>query len=404
MILWIFLKNQDNTYGRSSHLRRPVLGIRRIKAFSAFAGQPLLISPAHLKELGLLEEAELSDCPRGDGHHVDYGTIIPWKFKILASAFSRFLHTSDKMLLEEYDAFFYNTNQFWLDDYALFMACKAMHDGKDWLSWEEAYCRPTDSLKKELKKQLSNEIQYHYFVQFLFFKEWYALEKNMQTKRIYRSSATSQFLSLWTAPMPGQINICSNWIQKVIRLQSPVSRRIIFRQPDSFGAISLYNWDAHKKEGYKWWISRIRNQLDLLDYLRIDHFRGFEAYWAVPFGEETAINGTWKHGPKEDLFLAIEKALGKNLPIIAEDLGVITPEVEKLRDQFHFPGMKVLQFAFESTEEGDISSSSVHYNKLCVLYRDTRQRHQRRLVSDCKRIFQRQSPPLYEHGRKQYPF
>ena len=130
------------------------------QSFSAFAGQPLLISPAHLKELGLLEEAELSDCPRGDGHHVDYGTIIPWKFKILASAFSRFLHTSDKMLLEEYDAF-YNANQFWLDDYALFMACKAMHDGKDWLSWEEAYRRPTDSLKKELKKQLSNEIQYH---------------------------------------------------------------------------------------------------------------------------------------------------------------------------------------------------------------------------------------------------
>ena len=103
------------------------------------------------KELGLLEEAELSDCPRGDGHHVDYGTIIPWKFKILASAFSRFLHTSDKMLLEEYDAF-YNANQFWLDDYALFMACKAMHDGKDWLSWEEAYRRPTDSLKKRTEK------------------------------------------------------------------------------------------------------------------------------------------------------------------------------------------------------------------------------------------------------------
>ena len=204
------------------------------QSFSAFAGQPLLISPAHLKELGLLEEAELSDCPRGDGHHVDYGTIIPWKFKILASAFSRFLHTSDKMLLEEYDAF-YNANQFWLDDYALFMACKAMHDGKDWLSWEEAYCRPTDSLKKELKKQLSNEIQYHYFVQFLFFKEWYALKKYANEKDIQIIGDIPIFVSLDSAD--GQINICPNWIQKVIRLQSPVSRRIIFRQPDSFGAI-----------------------------------------------------------------------------------------------------------------------------------------------------------------------
>ena len=129
----------------------------------------------------------------------------------------------------------------------------------------------------------------------------------------------------------------------------------------------LYNWDAHKKEGYKWWISRIRNQLDLLDYLRIDHFRGFEAYWAVPFGEETAINGTWKHGPKEDLFLAIEKALGKNLPIIAEDLGVITPEVEKLRDQFHFPGMKVLQFAFESTEESTFLPHQSLQQTVCAI-------------------------------------
>ena len=319
------------------------------QSFSAFAGQPLLISPAHLKELGLLEEAELSDCPRGDGHHVDYGTIIPWKFKILASAFSRFLHTSDKMLLEEYDAF-YNANQFWLDDYALFMACKAMHDGKDWLSWEEAYRRPTDSLKKELKKQLSNEIQYHYFVQFLFFKEWYALKKYANEKDIQIIGDIPIFVSLDSADA---------WAnQHLFQLDSkgyPTS--VAGVPPDYFSTTGqlwgnpLYNWDAHKKEGYKWWISRIRNQLDLLDYLRIDHFRGFEAYWAVPFGEETAINGTWKHGPKEDLFLAIEKALGKNLPIIAEDLGVITPEVEKLRDQFHFPGMKVLQFAFESTEE-----------------------------------------------------
>lgn len=319
------------------------------QSFSAFAGQPLIISLDHLKELGLLEESDLRDCPVGDPSKVDYGTIIPWKTERLRRAFERFLTTSDKMLLEEYDAF-YKANQFWVDDYAMFMACKDAHEGRDWLSWEAKYRVPTEAVKKELKKELAREIKYYYFLQFLFSKEWYALKKYANEKGIQIIGDIPIFVSLDSA------DVWAN--QKMFQLDSkgyPLA--VAGVPPDYFSATGqlwgnpLYDWDAHKKSGYQWWISRVRNQLDLFDYLRIDHFRGFEAYWSVPYGEETAINGKWKIGPRESLFHAIEKALGKDLPIIAEDLGVITPEVEKLRDQFHFPGMKVLQFGFESQEE-----------------------------------------------------
>ena len=339
------------------------------QSFSAFAGQPLLISPAHLKELGLLEEAELSDCPRGDGHHVDYGTIIPWKFKILASAFSRFLHTSDKMLLEEYDAF-YNANQFWLDDYALFMACKAMHDGKDWLSWEEAYRRPTDSLKKELKKQLSNEIQYHYFVQFLFFKEWYALKKYANEKDIQIIGDIPIFVSLDSADA---------WAnQHLFQLDSkgyPTS--VAGVPPDYFSTTGqlwgnpLYNWEEMHKTGYKWWLKRIGKSKENFDMLRIDHFRAFDTYYAIPYGEETAVNGQWMEGPGIDFFKTLRRSLG-NVPIIAEDLGLMTDGVRALVRDSGYPNMKVLQFAVDPADVGGANDYWPHnYNANCVVYTGT---------------------------------
>lgn len=338
------------------------------QSFSAFAGQPLLISPAHLEELGLLEKADLQDCPTGNDSCVDYGTIIPWKTKILKTAFAKFCHTSDKMLLEEYDSF-YEANKFWLEDYALFMACKSMHEGRDWLSWEAKYRIPTPAVKAELKKLLAQEVKYYYFVQFIFFKEWYALKKYANAKDIKIIGDIPIFVSLDSA------DVWAN--QSMFQLDTKGYPTVVAGvPPDYFSETGqlwgnpLYDWDAHKKDGYKWWISRIQNQLDLLDYLRIDHFRGFEAYWAVPYGEETAINGKWKHAPKEDLFLAIEKKLGKGLPIIAEDLGVITPEVEKLRDTFHFPGMKILQFAFEASDESDFLPHQFTTTN-CVCYTGT---------------------------------
>lgn len=355
--LWQVLPLSPTGFGNSPY-----------QSFSAFAGQPLLISPDHLVKLGLLDKSDLKDCPDFQPDCVDYGTVIPWKTDILKKAYTNYRHTSDKMLLEEYDSF-YESNRFWLDDYSLFMACKEVNDGKSWLEWDEKYRTPSASFLTELNTALASEIHYYKFIQFLFFKEWYALKQYANEHGVKIIGDIPIFVSLDSADV---------WAdKKLFQLDSkgfPTS--VAGVPPDYFSETGqlwgnpLYDWDAHRKDGYKWWISRVRNQLDILDYLRIDHFRGFEAYWSVPYGEETAVNGKWKRGPKESLFLAIEKALGDDLPIIAEDLGVITPEVENLRDRFHFPGMKVLQFAFESTGESNFLPHQFTTTN-CVCYTGT---------------------------------
>lgn len=319
------------------------------QGFSAFAGQPLLISPADLQELGLLEVEELQDCPAGDGTFVDYGTIIPWKTRILRTAFTRFCSVGDEEFLKEFTAFCAQ-NQFWLEDYALFMSCKDLHEGRAWLEWKEEYRRPTPSVKQEMKTMLSEEMQYYYFVQFFFFREWAKLKAYANEKEIKIIGDIPLFVSLDSA------DVWAN--QELFQLDTKGYPTIVagvppdyFSEEGQLWGNPLYHWDEHKKDGYKWWVARIRHQLTLSDYLRIDHFRGLDEYWAVPYGEETAINGKWLPGPKDDLFLAIENELGEGLPIIAEDLGTITDEVRELRDRLGFPGMRILQFGFEAEDE-----------------------------------------------------
>lgn len=338
------------------------------QSFSAFAGQPLLISPDYLINLGLLSEADITGCPVDDAEHIDYGRIIPWKTDLFHKAYDAFLAQKETALLPEYTAFC-KSNKDWLDDYALFMALKDVHHGRDWLSWENIYKNPKASLKKELKKQLKTEIGYYAFLQFLFFREWIAVKKYANKKEIKIIGDLPIFVSMDSA------DVWAN--QHLFQLDSKgYPTKVAGVPPDYFSETGqlwgnpLYNWNAHKKEKYAWWIRRIKNQLSLTDYLRIDHFRGFEAYWAVPAEEETAINGSWIKGPNEDLFLAMQKALGNDLPIIAEDLGVITPEVESLRDRFGFPGMKVLQFAFESEEESTFLPHQFT-NTNCICYTGT---------------------------------
>lgn len=319
------------------------------QSFSAFAGQPLLISPEHLVELGLLREQDLSDCPVGEEDKVDYGSIVSWKAKILKMASVRFVKLAGIGLRQEYDKFV-GENLFWLEDYALFMVCKELNEGKAWLDWEMPYRKPTAAVKKRLKKQLQEEMKYYYFVQFIFYKEWMALKKYANEKEIKIIGDIPLFVSLDSA------DVWAN--QKLFRLDSKGYPTVVAGvPPDYFSAEGqlwgnpLYNWKVHKKDGYKWWIARVRHQLRLADYLRIDHFRGLESYWEVPADAATAIDGKWVPGPREDLFYALERELGYNLPIIAEDLGLITPEVHALRNKLGFPGMRILQFAFDSEEE-----------------------------------------------------
>ena len=201
-----------------------------------------------------------------------------------------------------------------------------------------------------MKTLLQENIEYYYFAQFMFHKEWLELKAYANKKEVQIIGDIPLFVSLDSADV---------WAhQELFQLDSEGYPTVVAGvPPDYFSETGqlwgnpLYDWKKHKKNGYQWWIARVRHQLQLADYLRIDHFRGLESYWAIPAGEETAINGKWVPGPGADLFYAIRKELGDDLPIIAEDLGIITPEVEALRDEFGFPGMKILQFAFDAEDE-----------------------------------------------------
>ncbi|BFL11107.1 4-alpha-glucanotransferase [[Clostridium] hylemonae] len=342
--IWQMLPLTHTGYGDSPY-----------QSFSAFAGQPLLISPAHLKELDLVQGYEILHCPVRDDEHIDYGVIIPWKQRIFKNAYRRFLTSayqdSHRELITSYTAFCAQ-NAGWLEDYALFMACKDAHGGVSWLEWEDDIRCPSPEYKTQLKEDFEKECGFYQFLQFLFFEEWAKLKAYANRHEIQIIGDLPIFVSMDSA------DVWAN--QHLFQLDSrgyPV--KVAGVPPDYFSETGqlwgnpLYHWNAHEEDGFAWWISRMRHQLSLLDIVRIDHFRGFEAYWSVPYGEENAVHGEWVKAPGRELFRAVEDALGSGLPIIAEDLGVITPEVKALRDEFHFPGMKVLQFAFEGTQEND---------------------------------------------------
>lgn len=357
--LWQILPLTHTGYGDSPY-----------QSFSAFAGQPLLISPLHLVRLGLLGEQELFDCPLAHPEHVDYGAVIPWKDKILTLAYSRFPQKLQENweLREDFQKFCEKSRE-WLDDYALFMAVKKAHNGASWLEWEDEYRTPSEEYKGQLLEKLAEDIGYYRFLQFIFFAEWKKLKTYANKKDIQIIGDIPIFVSMDSA------DIWAN--QHLFQLDSkgyPLS--VAGVPPDYFSATGqlwgnpLYNWDAHKEQGFSWWISRIRTQLENLDILRIDHFRGFEAYWSIPYGEETAVGGQWIKAPGHELFQAVRQELGEELPIIAEDLGIITAEVDALREAFHFPGMKVLQFAFDSTGEGSYLPHQ-YTSPECVCYTGT---------------------------------
>ena len=318
------------------------------QGFSVFAGEPLLISPELLQEKRLLAREDLQDIPDFDPVKIDYDLVREYKYGLYKKAFAAFLHTADKNLLEEYESFC-EANAFWLNDYCLFMAARDYHEGSAWTEWPDDLRNPTKESRALWSRKLEDSISYHRFLQYLFHMQWYALKQYANDKGIAIIGDIPIFVS------PDSADVWANRELFQMTEEGTLSA-VAGVPPDYFSSTGqlwgnpLYDWEVHKADGYQWWISRIRNQIDQVDYLRIDHFRGLEAYWSVPVGETTAINGTWVKGPGEDLFRAIQAELGEDLPIFAEDLGLITPEVEHLRDTFGFPGMRILQFAFEGGE------------------------------------------------------
>lgn len=362
-----FLKEAGQTLWQCLPLGPTGFGDSPYQAFSAFAGQPLIISPEKLAELELLSKEDLKDIPEWDRDHVDYGPLIVYKTGLLKKAYSRFRHTPIILLLDEFRAFC-RENEYWLTDYALFMALKDAHDGKAWTEWDAGYKSLTAPSKAAILEELKDSVNYYRFVQYIFFKQWHEFRAYAHTNGIQIIGDIPIFVS------PDSADVWAN--QELFQLDDEGYPTVVAGvPPDYFSATGqlwgnpLYDWEAHRKSRYEWWIRRIRHQLTLTDFLRVDHFRGFEAYWAVPYGEETAINGQWKKGPGADFFDHVLKAFDGSLPIIAEDLGVITPAVEALRDNYNLPGMRILQFAFDDIRDNDYLP--YNYIENCVCYTGT---------------------------------
>jgi len=330
------------------------------QGFSVFAGEPLLISPELLQEKRLLAREDLQDIPDFDPVKIDYDLVREYKYGLYKKAFAAFLHTADKNLLEEYESFC-EANAFWLNDYCLFMAARDYHEGSAWTEWPDDLRNPTKESRALWSRKLEDSISYHRFLQYLFHMQWYALKQYANDKGIAIIGDIPIFVS------PDSADVWAN--RELFKMtEEGTLSAVAGVPPDYFSSTGqlwgnpLYDWEVHKADGYQWWISRIRNQIDQVDYLRIDHFRGLEAYWSVPVGETTAINGTWVKGPGEDLFRAIQAELGEDLPIFAEDLGLITPEVEHLRDTFGFPGMRILPYEYVRYEWGQKTLPGYRYS------------------------------------------
>ncbi|MFO8030634.1 MAG: 4-alpha-glucanotransferase [Cyclonatronaceae bacterium] len=335
-------------------------------SYSAFAGNPYLLSPDILKDKGLLKEKELADRRVQQSTSVDYDRAYAIKDELFSLACRRFYDRKDAEEQKRFKAF-KKDNAVWLDDYVLFMSCLIENDKRPWNQWDEGLARrdkkALDSARKKLKKRIDSQ----YWVQFEFFEQWMALRKYANNKQIK---------IIGDIPIFVDHNSSDVWANKKYFDVDETGNRLLVSgvPPDYFSETGqlwgnpLYRWKELEKDGYKWWIERFRQMFTMFDAIRVDHFRGFDAYWEIKADAKTAMNGRWVKGPGEKLFVAIEKKLGK-LPIIAEDLGVITPNVVKLRDRFDFPGMKVLQFAFDDPGNGFLPHN--YKNANCIVYSGT---------------------------------
>jgi 4-alpha-glucanotransferase len=313
------------------------------QALSSSAGNPLLISPELLLRDGYLDEADLSGAPSSPPDRIDYGAVIAFKRPLLQRAFRNF---ESRAPIADREAFrsFCTRSGASLEDYALFMALKDAHGGAAWTRWPHDIAQRQPTALRRWTGRLRAEIAERKFEQFLFARQWLALKRYCQDRGIRILGDLPIYVAhdsdeVWAHP-------------DLFRLDSDGNPLVVAGvPPDYFSATGqlwgnpIYRWDRLAEDGYRWWIERFRVTLTLVDMIRLDHFRGFEAYWEVPASEPTAVNGRWVQGPGAALFEAVEKALGR-LPIVAENLGFITPEVEALRKRFGFPGMSILQFAF----------------------------------------------------------
>lgn len=325
------------------------------QSFSTFAGNALLISFDSLKAAGLLDPVWLTDFPDFSSGSIEYGRVIPARNQVLQRVCDGFDRRACPALKKSFQKFC-KTESGWLDDYVLFMALKDRFGGQPWYEWPDALKRRDAEAIARVMPELESVVMRHRILQFLFYRQWDELRAVCAEKGVKLLGDIPIFVApdsadVWANP---ELYFLDENLRPTVVAGVPPD---YFSKTGQLWGNPLYKWAAHKKTKYKWWLMRVEKVLALCDAVRIDHFRGFEQYWAVPADETTAINGEWIDGPGADFFKALERDLGKGLPLVAENLGVITEKVEQLRKDFDMPGMIILQFRF--------GESDLHKSEYC---------------------------------------
>jgi 4-alpha-glucanotransferase len=356
--LWQVLPLGPTGYGDSPY-----------QSFSAFAGNPYLISFDGLIEDGLLTQRDFGEMPNFDPRRVDYGQLIPWKLTLLEKAYSR-LASAPESFRKEFEAF-RSENAAWLDDFALFMSIKEANGGGAWSGWDKSLRRREPSAMEDARAEYGDAILRHSFYQFVFFRQWQKLRAYAHERGIRIIGDIPIFIAYDSADAwanPDLFFLDENSLPTVVAGVPPD----YFSATGQLWGNPLYRWDVHKDSRYAWWLERFRSVLNFVDVVRLDHFRGFAGYYEIPYGSPTAETGQWRTGPGKDFFVAVSRELDSSvngtLPIIAEDLGVITADVVELRDSFRLPGMKILQFGFVDPDDPFLPHN---YSHNCVAYTGT---------------------------------
>ena len=360
-----FLKKAGQSYWQILPLNPTNYGDSPYQSFSSAAGNPYFIDLDILNSLGLLEKWEYENVDFGsDPNNIDYEKMYYNRMPVLRLAFSRFDKTNPDYIA------FCKKEANWLDEYALFMAIKKEEGGVSWHNWSDPYRLRDPKALKKAKTDFADEIEFYKFLQYEFYREWNYLKTyaNSQGIKIIGDMpiyVADDSADIWSNTE--QFDLDDDLLPNVVAGCPPDA----FCDDGQLWGMPVYDWKYMKNDTvpYKWWRARMKRALEVYDIVRIDHFRGFESFYCIPYGDETARNGKWRKGPGMNLFKAMREDFGNDMPIIAEDLGFLTPAVKKLLKTSGFPGMKVLQFAFDSREENDYLPHN--YDKNCVVYTGT---------------------------------
>ncbi len=359
-----FLKESGQSFWQILPLGPTGYGDSPYQSFSTFAGNPYFIDLDQFVKNGLLTQEECEQCDFGSGDEINYEKLYIGRYPLLRKAYEASNIGKDDDFIQ------FKKENTWLLDYALFMALKDKFNGVAWIEWEEDIRLRKPEAMEHYRSELAKQIEFYEFLQYHFYKQWtqlkeYANENGVQIIGDIPIYVAFDSADIWAAPQLFQLD------------EENIPVAVAGCPPDGFSADGqlwgnpLYKWDYHKETGYEWWISRLSNCFKIYDVVRIDHFRGFDEYYSIPYGDKTAVNGHWEVGPGIDLFRAIEQALGKK-EVIAEDLGFMTDTVKQLVEDSGFPNMKVLEFAFDSRDTGNATDYLPHnYGENCVAYTGT---------------------------------